>query len=214
MSPRRGTQGAPRVAMTLDVNGRHHRVTVPPMKRLLDVLRQDLELTGSKEGCGEGECGACSVLVDGKSVCSCLVPASQVAGARIVTVEGLARGGRLSLLQRAFVAHGAAQCGFCTPGMLITSAELLRRSRGRVPDEAEVREALAGNLCRCTGYHRIIQAVRAAATEAAGGRVRAPSVRVVKAAVTRPAAADPSGARRGSARPAKAAPSARSKARR
>jgi len=200
VSARRRTHGGPRVAMTLDVNGRRHRVTAPPMKRLLDVLRQDLELTGSKEGCGEGECGACSVLVDGKSVCSCLVPASQVAGAKIVTVEGLARGGRLGLLQRAFVAHGAAQCGICTPGMLITSVELLRRSRGRVPDEDEVREALAGNLCRCTGYHRIIDAVRAAAAEAAGGRVRAPSVPVTKAA--RPA------------RPAKSSPPARSKARR
>src|SRR2546425_3020122 len=136
------------------VNGDPVELEVPGMRRLLDVLRQDLGLTGSKEGCGEGECGACSVLVDGKSVCSCLVPASQVAGSKIVTVEGLARGARLGVLQRAFVEHGAAQCGICTPGMLITSAELLRRSRGRVPDEAEVREALAGNLCRCTGYHR------------------------------------------------------------
>jgi carbon-monoxide dehydrogenase small subunit len=158
------------VTLDLRVNGRRRRVRVAPMKRLLDVLRQDLGLTGTKEGCGEGECGACSVLLDGRTVCACLVPAVQADGARIVTVEGLSRGRALSALQSAFVEMGAAQCGICTPGMLITAAELLSRCRGRVPVDAEVREALAGNLCRCTGYERIVAAVREAA--AAGRRTR------------------------------------------
>jgi carbon-monoxide dehydrogenase small subunit len=152
-----------RVGIEFVVNGRRRRVRVPAMKRLLDVLREDCLLPGTKEGCGEGECGACSVLLDGRTVCSCLVPAIQAQGARVVTVEGLARGGRPSVLQQAFIEHGAAQCGICTPGMLITAAELLRHARGRVPSEEEVREALAGNLCRCTGYQKIVDAVRAAA---------------------------------------------------
>jgi len=143
---------------------------VPPMKRLLDVLREECGLTGTKEGCGEGECGACSILIDGRTVCSCLVPAVQAGGARIVTVEGLARGPRLSSLQRAFLEFGGAQCGICTPGMLITSMELLRLSRGRTPKEDEVREALAGNLCRCTGYQKIVDAVIEAARAPSGGR--------------------------------------------
>ena len=160
---------APRVTLQMTVNGRARRVRVPPMKRLLDVLREDLGATGTKEGCGEGECGACSVLLDGRSVNSCLVPAAQAAGARIVTVEGLARNGSLSRLQRAFVEMGAAQCGICTPGMLITAQELIARVAPRVPGDAEVREALAGNLCRCTGYQKIVDAVRAAAREGARG---------------------------------------------
>ncbi|HEV2106588.1 MAG TPA: (2Fe-2S)-binding protein, partial [Candidatus Eisenbacteria bacterium] len=150
-------------ALALTVNGRRVRLRVPPMKRLLDVLREDLGLTGSKEGCGEGECGACSVLLDGAPVNSCLVAAGQCANTRVVTVEGLARGGAPGALQRAFVEHGGAQCGICTPGMLIAAAALLARAPGRVPAEAEVREALAGNLCRCTGYQKIVDAVRAAA---------------------------------------------------
>jgi carbon-monoxide dehydrogenase small subunit len=154
------------VTVEFTVNGRRLRVGVPPMKRLLDVLRQDLGLTGTKEGCGEGECGACSVLIDGRTVCSCLVPAVQAAGAKVVTVEGLAAGGRLAKLQQSFLEMGAAQCGICTPGMLITSVELLSRCKGRVPGDAEVREALSGNLCRCTGYEKIIAAVRAAAKPA------------------------------------------------
>jgi carbon-monoxide dehydrogenase small subunit len=149
--------------VSLTVNGRRRRVRVPPMKRLLDVLREDLALPGSKEGCGEGECGACSVLMDGVSVNSCLIAASQAEGARIVTVEGLAPTRGVSKLQQAFIEFGGAQCGICTPGMLITATELLRRTRGRVPSDAEVREALAGNLCRCTGYQKIVDAVRAAA---------------------------------------------------
>ncbi|NOT33568.1 MAG: (2Fe-2S)-binding protein [Candidatus Eisenbacteria bacterium] len=134
------------------------------MKRLLDVLREDLALTGSKEGCGEGECGACSVLLNGAPVNSCLVPAVQCQGARIVTVEGLAKGPRLTALQQAFVTMGGAQCGICTPGMLVSASALLAQSKGRVPSADQVREALAGNLCRCTGYEKIIDAVRAAAT--------------------------------------------------
>jgi aerobic carbon-monoxide dehydrogenase small subunit len=150
------------VALTLTVNGRARRVRVPPMKRLLDVLREDLALPGTKEGCGEGECGACTVSMNGAVVNACLVPAVQAQGARIVTVEGLARGPRLGALQQAFVELGGAQCGICTPGMLMAAHALLRRSRG-VPGEAAVREALAGNLCRCTGYQKIVDAVRAAA---------------------------------------------------
>jgi carbon-monoxide dehydrogenase small subunit len=134
------------------------------MARLLDVLREDLGLTGTKEGCGEGECGACAVLLDGELVCSCLVPAGQVDGASLRTVEGLAAGGDLAPIQRAFLEHGGAQCGICTPGMLLAAEHLL----DRVPDptEDDVRVALAGNLCRCTGYSRIFAAVLAAAKAA------------------------------------------------
>jgi len=157
------------VTLKLTVNGRARRVRVPAMKRLLDVLRDECGLTGTKEGCGEGECGACTVLIDGRGVNSCLVPATQADGCRVLTVEGLAKDGRLSALQRLFVEAGGAQCGICTPGMLISAHELLTRIGRRVPAEAEVREALAGNLCRCTGYQKIVDAVRAAAR---GGRSR------------------------------------------
>jgi aerobic carbon-monoxide dehydrogenase small subunit len=168
----------PRVTLTFTVNRRRRRVTVPPMKRLLDVLREDCRLPGAKEGCGEGECGACTVLIDGRTVNSCLVPAVQADGATILTVEGLARGARLTALQQAFVTMGGAQCGICTPGILLSAHELLARTRGRVPSDPEVREALAGNLCRCTGYQKIVDAVRAAARPArpaARGRRRAPT---------------------------------------
>jgi carbon-monoxide dehydrogenase small subunit len=138
------------------VNGKKRKLKVPPMKRLLDTLREDLELTGTKEGCGEGECGACTVLIDGEPVNSCLVPTCQVDGARVTTVEGLA-GRKLSKLQRAFLEHGGAQCGICTPGMLLAAAALPRRATAD-----EIREGLAGNLCRCTGYVKIIDAVAAA----------------------------------------------------
>jgi len=152
-----------RVALRMTVNGRARQVRVPPMKRLLDVLRQDLGLTGTKEGCGEGECGACTVLLGGRSVNSCLVPAVQADGLRITTVEGLAKGKKLTSLQQAMVEMGGAQCGICTPGILLSASELLTHARGRVPGEDEVREAIAGNLCRCTGYQKIVDAVRAAA---------------------------------------------------
>jgi carbon-monoxide dehydrogenase small subunit len=172
MSARRGAAAASAIALALTVNGTRRRVRVPPMKRLLDVLREDCGLTGTKEGCGEGECGACTVLVNGRSVNSCLVPAVQAANARVLTVEGLAPGRRLTALQQAFVDMGGAQCGICTPGMLISAWELLARSKRRVPGEDEVREALAGNLCRCTGYQKIVEAVRAAARPARGGARR------------------------------------------
>jgi carbon-monoxide dehydrogenase small subunit len=150
--------------MQLDVtvNGQARSVQVLPMARLLDVLREELELPGTKEGCGEGECGACSVIMDGKLVNSCLVPAVQAQGAELLTIEGLARDGELSGLQRAFVACNGAQCGFCTPGMVLASVDLLRRCAH--PTEAEIREGLAGNICRCTGYVKIVDAVQAAAS--------------------------------------------------
>ena len=130
-----------------------------PGKRLLDFLREDLDLTGAKEGCGMGECGACTVLVDGEPVCSCLVLVGQVAGSDVVTAEGLAERG-LHPIQEAFVEAHASQCGFCTPGMIVSAAALL--SRDQRPDEDAVRLALAGNLCRCTGYASILTAVRKA----------------------------------------------------
>ena len=131
------------------------------MRRLLDVLREDLRLTGTKEGCGEGECGACSVLLDGRVVDSCLVPMCQVDGADVRTVEGLSGAGDLSPLQRAFLEHGGAQCGICTPGMLMAAQAYLEAGGG--PDDAGIREAIAGNLCRCTGYTRIVSAIAAVA---------------------------------------------------
>jgi carbon-monoxide dehydrogenase small subunit len=153
----------------LTVNGLRHTVQAPPMKRLLDVLREDLRLTGVKEGCGEGECGSCSVLMNGELVNSCLVPVLQAAGATIQTVEGLAPQGELSLLQKAFLECGGAQCGICTPGMLMAATQLLERTPN--PTINEIREGLAGNLCRCTGFIRIFESVvAAAATKAAAVR--------------------------------------------
>ena len=132
------------------------------MKRLLDVLREDLHLTGTKEGCGEGECGSCSVRMNGELVNSCLVPVLQAEGADIQTVEGLASNGKLHPVQQAFLDCGGAQCGICTPGMLMAAAQLLERNPH--PSMAEIREGLAGNLCRCTGFMRIFESVLAAAT--------------------------------------------------
>jgi carbon-monoxide dehydrogenase small subunit len=140
------------------------------MKRLIDVLREDMALAGTKEGCGEGECGACTVLLDGKAVVSCLVPVAQVAGRRVLTVESLGRPDRLSPLQEAFLAGGAAQCGICTPGMLMTASSYLRR--GGRSDEAAIRRELAGNLCRCTGYQHIVRAVQKAARSRPAARPR------------------------------------------
>jgi carbon-monoxide dehydrogenase small subunit len=139
------------------VNGRACKVESPPLARLLDVLRGPLALTGTKEGCGEGECGACSVLLDGEPVNSCLIAVGQCQGRAIVTIEGLSSQDALSPLQRCFVEHGGAQCGICTPGMLISADALLRASPS--PTEDEIREAIAGNLCRCTGYQRIVDAI-------------------------------------------------------
>ena len=137
------------------------------MARLLDVLRTSLHLTGSKEGCGEGECGACSVVIDGRLVNSCLVPLLQVQDASIVTIEGLAAGEDLHALQQAFIRYGGAQCGICTPGMLMAAATLLETAPN--PSVDEIKTALAGNLCRCTGYMRIFEAVAAAAAARRAG---------------------------------------------
>lgn len=143
--------------MRFTLNGKPVTVDASGSRRLLDVLRENLGATGTKEGCGEGECGACSVLIDGEVVDSCLVAAGQVEGCDVVTVEGLADGGRLTALQQAFIEHGAAQCGICTPGMLLAAHVLLQGARRLSADD--VREGLAGNLCRCTGYTKIIDAV-------------------------------------------------------
>ena len=154
--------------ITLDINGESRSVEVSPWKRLLDVLREDLHLTGTKEGCGEGECGSCSVFVDGALVNSCLVPVCQVAGRDIETIEGVARSPATAPLTDAFVELGGAQCGICTPGMVLAATALVRR--GGATDERSIREALAGNLCRCTGYVKIVDAVaRACQRIAAAG---------------------------------------------
>jgi len=149
------------VTYRLTVNGDPVELEAPGMRRLLDALREDLGLTGTKEGCGEGECGACSVLINGQVVDSCLVPLCQVEGASVQTVEGLADDGRLNLLQAAFLETGGAQCGICTPGMLMAGEAFL--ASGAHPDEDTIREAIAGNLCRCTGYTKIVEAIALAA---------------------------------------------------
>jgi carbon-monoxide dehydrogenase small subunit len=157
---------APTATIQLNVNGGDRTVSVPPMKRLLDVLREDLQLTGTKEGCGEGECGSCSVRMNGELVNSCLVPVLQAANTRIETVEGLACDGVLHPLQLAFLHCGGAQCGICTPGMLMAAKHLL--AHNPQPTMAEIREGLAGNLCRCTGFMRIFESVLSAATNITG----------------------------------------------
>jgi aerobic carbon-monoxide dehydrogenase small subunit len=146
-----------KVAVNCTVNGLEQKLEVYPMARLLDVLRVELRLTGTKEGCGEGECGACSVLVNGAMVNSCLIPVLQVAGAEIKTIESVASAEQLHAVQEAFIACGGAQCGICTPGMVIAALNLLEHTPA--PDEGQIREALAGNLCRCTGYTKIFEAV-------------------------------------------------------
>jgi aerobic carbon-monoxide dehydrogenase small subunit len=153
--------GAAKRDISLTVNGKQKTVCAYPMARLLDVLRGPLGLTGTKEGCGEGECGACSVLMDGALVDSCLVPLLQAQGASVVTIEGLGADARARAVQDAFLEYGGAQCGICTPGMILAAVHLLNAKREPTMDD--IREGLAGNLCRCTGYVQIFEAVAAAA---------------------------------------------------
>jgi aerobic carbon-monoxide dehydrogenase small subunit len=143
--------------ITLKINNQSRTIEAFPMARLLDVLREQLHLTGTKEGCGEGECGACTVILDGQIVNSCLVPVAQVNGSNITTIEGVAHQDQLHVVQQAFIDHGGAQCGICTPGMILAAVDLLNRNPA--PSEAEIRNGLAGNLCRCTGYMKIFESV-------------------------------------------------------
>src|SRR5437764_10798749 len=151
------------VEITFSVNNESKTLKVYPLARLLDVLREELKLTGTKEGCGEGECGACSVTINGVLVNSCLVPFAQVQGAEIKTVEGVSDGERLHAVQQAMIETGGAQCGICTPGMVLAAVYLLEHTPR--PTEADIREGLAGNLCRCTGYMKIFDAVVRACEE-------------------------------------------------
>lgn len=150
------------VPITLTVNGRKYTDEVSPTMRLVDLLRDKFYLNGSKEGCGEGECGACTVLMDGKAVLSCLVLAFQADGSEIITIEGLSRNGELDPIQQAFVDNGAIQCGYCTPGMIMSAKALLMKNAE--PTEEDIRTAISGNLCRCTGYTKIVDAIKEAAT--------------------------------------------------
>jgi len=143
--------------MIIKVNGQEHKITVKPWQTLLDVLRYNLGLTGTKEGCGNGNCGTCTILLDGRAVNSCLVFAVEVEGKEITTIEGLYQQGEPHPLQRAFIEEGAVQCGFCTPGFILTAKALLDSNPH--PTEVEVRRAIAGNLCRCTGYDKIVRAI-------------------------------------------------------
>ncbi|HYH87378.1 MAG TPA: (2Fe-2S)-binding protein [Pyrinomonadaceae bacterium] len=152
-----------KVSVRCTVNGEAVTLRAYPIARLLDVLREELKLTGTKEGCGEGECGACSVIIEGELVNSCLVPVAQVEGASIKTVEGVASGETLHAVQRAMIECGGAQCGICTPGMVLAAVSLLERTPQ--PTAADIREGLAGNLCRCTGYTKIFEAVLRACGE-------------------------------------------------
>ena len=150
----------------LTVNKQPYRLSVLPWRTLLEVIREDLGLTGTKEGCGLGECGACTVLMDGQAVNSCLVLATEADGREITTIEGLAQGDKLHPIQQAFVEHGGLQCGFCTPGMILSAKALL--DQNPTPSEEEIKQGISGNLCRCTGYTKIIESIRAAAENMGG----------------------------------------------
>lgn len=152
-----------KLLISTTVNGDAQQFLCEPQTTLLDALREEMRLTGSKEGCGSGDCGACTVMLDGKMVCACLVLACEAEGAQVATIEGVAEGGRLHPIQQKFLEHGALQCGFCTPGFIVASKALLDSNPN--PSESEVRYWLAGNLCRCTGYDKIVRAVMAAAAE-------------------------------------------------
>lgn len=144
--------------LQLDINGQSRSVDASPLARLIDVLRGPMGLTGTKEGCGEGECGSCTVLLDGVPVNACLILAGQVEGKQVTTIEGVQQGDHLTPLQDCFIKDGGAQCGICTPGMIISAEALLREHRA--PSDEQIREAIAGNICRCTGYQRIVDAIR------------------------------------------------------
>ena len=152
-----------KMEISFSVNGEPRTLQAYAIERLLDVLREQLHLTGTKEGCGEGECGACSVFIDGKIVNSCLVPVAQVEGAEIKTIEGIASDNQLHAVQQAFIECGGAQCGICTPGMVMAAVDLLGRNPN--PSDADIRNGLAGNLCRCTGYMKIFESVVRACQE-------------------------------------------------
>jgi carbon-monoxide dehydrogenase small subunit len=143
------------------LNGKQYELKVKPWQTLLELIREDLNLTGTKEGCGQGECGSCTVIMNGKTVNSCLVPAVEADGQEILTIEGLSDNGRLHPIQEAFVSHSGMQCGFCTPGMIMSAKALLDSNPH--PTEAEIRESISGNFCRCTGYTKIIESISAAA---------------------------------------------------
>jgi carbon-monoxide dehydrogenase small subunit len=157
-----------RKAIKVVVNDKSYGLIVSPWRTLLEVLREDLKLTGTKEGCGQGECGSCTVIMGGKTVNSCLVLAVEADGQEITTIEGLADGHRLHPVQEAFVEHAGMQCGFCTPGMIMSAKALLDRKSN--PSEEEIREGIAGNFCRCTGYTKIIESIGAAAKATKGGK--------------------------------------------
>jgi carbon-monoxide dehydrogenase small subunit len=158
-----------KVDITVKVNGTVYKETVPPHMTLLQLLREKLFLTGTKEGCGVGECGACTVIMDGKAVTSCLVLAAEADGCEIRTIEGEAKNGRLTKIQKAFIKYGGIQCGFCTPGMVMSAQNLIERNPD--PTREEIVEAIAGNLCRCTGYKQIIEAIQSV-TKSKGTRKR------------------------------------------
>lgn len=147
----------------LVVNGKSYKISIPPWRTLLEVIREDLKLTGTKEGCGLGECGACTVIMDGRIVNSCLVLAAEADGEQITTIEGLTDGDKLHPIQQAFVDHGGLQCGFCTPGMIMSAKALL--DENPTPTEDEIKRGIAGNLCRCTGYTKIIESIKAVAED-------------------------------------------------
>jgi aerobic-type carbon monoxide dehydrogenase small subunit (CoxS/CutS family) len=147
--------------LSFRLNGKETEIDVPPDRRVVDILREDLGLTGTKESCGAGDCGACTILVDGESRLSCLMLAAQMQGRDVTTIEGLAEGEHLHAVQAAFVQHGAIQCGFCIPGMVLAAVDFLNRNPN--PTRTEIKEGLAGNLCRCTGYQKIVDAIEAAA---------------------------------------------------
>jgi carbon-monoxide dehydrogenase small subunit len=152
--------------ITLTINGNKYEIAIEPRQSLLQVLREELHLTGTKEGCSEGECGACTVFLDGQTVDSCLIFALEANGHEVVTIEGLAPGDTLHPLQKAFAEYGGVQCGFCTPGMILAAKALLDRNPH--PTEADIRQGISGNLCRCTGYVKIVEAIQAVANSAVG----------------------------------------------